>query len=64
MENQTDYLEETGIPEGNVLGSVLFILYINELLDILEDAILSLLGDDAPEIIKESSIAKISEIDC
>ena len=52
---------ETGVPQGSVLGPLLFILYINDLCNALIYSRVSLFADDTSILYSDSSIKRIQK---
>ena len=48
-----------GVPQGSILGSTLFSLYVNDLLKITEFSV-RLFGDDTVMIMSDNSLGKLN----
>ena len=50
----------TGVPQGSILGPSLFILYINDIVNVSEDAELLLFADDTNVFLYDTDIYQLS----
>lgn len=50
----------TGVPQGSVLGPLLFIIYVNDLCDILEPPELVMYADDTNILFKADTITELT----
>jgi hypothetical protein len=51
-----------GVPQGSVLGALLFILYINEIGDVVQRANINLFADDTMIYVEHGDLKEAAEI--
>jgi hypothetical protein len=53
---------DLGVPQGSVLGALLFILYINEIGDVVQRANINLFADDTMIYVEHGDLKEAAEI--